>query len=77
MSATFSFDQPSLRRRPGLVAGIGVSLALHLVLLFGYRLSHPPGREAPHRNARTVSLLTMGARCQTQLPGCRQGGSER
>lgn len=50
MSATFSFDQPSLRRRPGLVAGIGVSLALHLVLLFGYRVSHPPAREQPQRS---------------------------
>lgn len=50
MSATFSFDQPSLRRRPGLVAGIAVSLALHLVLLFGYRLSHAPAHEPPQRS---------------------------
>jgi hypothetical protein len=58
MSATFSFDQPSLRRRPGLVAGIAVSLALHLVLLFGYRVSHAPAREQPER-AMTVWLQPL------------------
>ena len=58
MSATFSFDQPSLRRRPGLVAGIAVSLALHLVLLFGYRVSHAPAREQPQR-AMTVWLQPL------------------
>jgi hypothetical protein len=58
MRATFSFDQPSLRRRPGLVAGIAVSLALHLVLLFGYRVSHAPAREQPQR-AMTVWLQPL------------------
>jgi len=50
MSAIFSFDQPSLRRRPGIVAGIAVSLVLHAVLLFGYRLSNPPERQQPARS---------------------------
>jgi type IV secretory pathway VirB10-like protein len=55
MSAIFSFDQPSLRRRPGIVAGIAVSLVLHAVLLFGYRLSSPPEHQQPER-AMTVWL---------------------
>jgi hypothetical protein len=39
------------RQRPGLLPGILVSLALHAVLLFGYRLSTPapPPELAPNR----------------------------
>jgi hypothetical protein len=59
MSAIFSFDQPSLRRRPGIVAGIAVSLVLHAVLLFGYRLSHPPVHEQP---ARTMTVWLQPAK---------------
>jgi hypothetical protein len=50
MSATISFDQP---RRPGIIAGVAISLVLHAVLLFGYRLSHPP---APQQPARTMTV---------------------
>ena len=59
MSSTFSFDQPSLRRRPGIAAGIAVSLVLHAVLLFGYRLSHSP---APEQPARTMTVWLQPAK---------------
>jgi hypothetical protein len=59
MSAIFSFDQPSLRRRPGIVAGIAVSLVLHAVLLFGYRLSKPDVHEQP---ARTMTVWLQPAK---------------
>jgi type IV secretory pathway VirB10-like protein len=50
MSAKLSFDTPDRRPRPGIVAGIAVSVALHLVLLFGYRLSSPPAIVQPARS---------------------------
>jgi type IV secretory pathway VirB10-like protein len=52
MSAIISFDQPRLRR-PGIIAGVAISLVLHAVLLFGYRLSSPP---APPQPARTMTV---------------------
>lgn len=55
MSMTISFDTSATLRRPGIAAGIAVSLALHAMLIFGYRLSSPPPAEAPHR-AMTVWL---------------------
>lgn len=42
MSAIFSFDPPVRTRRAGIVAGVAVSLLLHVVVLFGYRVSSPP-----------------------------------
>ncbi|MRX09197.1 hypothetical protein GJ697_15245 [Pseudoduganella sp. FT25W] len=59
MTATFSFDQPSRVRRPGIVAGIAVSLVLHAVLLFGYRLSSPP---APAQPAKAMTVWLQPAR---------------
>lgn len=50
MSATISFDTPARLRRPGIAAGMVVSLALHAVLLFGYRLASPPHAEPPPRS---------------------------
>jgi hypothetical protein len=52
MSALISFEQPRLRR-PGILAGVAISLVLHAVLLFGYRLSNPP---APQQPARTMTV---------------------
>jgi hypothetical protein len=42
-------------RRPGIVAGIGISLALHLLLIFGYRLSLPTA-PADRQPARTMTV---------------------
>ncbi|MRW90253.1 hypothetical protein GJ699_09675 [Duganella sp. FT80W] len=55
MSALITFNPPSRTRRPGIVAGIGVSLLLHAVLLFGYRLSSPPA-QVPAQRSMTVWL---------------------
>lgn len=49
MSATISFDRPAQLRRPGIIAGVAISLVLHAVLLFGYRLSSPPAPPPPGR----------------------------
>lgn len=53
MSATISFDQTPPFRRPGIVAGIAISVVLHLALLFGYRLSAPPAQPP---TARTLTV---------------------
>nr|WP_315258533.1 hypothetical protein [uncultured Duganella sp.] len=50
MHAITSFDTPNRLRQPGIVAGVAVSLALHAVLLFGYRLSIPPTAATPARS---------------------------
>jgi hypothetical protein len=55
MSDTISFDRPVRLRRPGIIAGVAISLVLHAVLLFGYRLSSPPAQQQPAR-AMTVWL---------------------
>ncbi|MTV38523.1 hypothetical protein [Duganella radicis] len=55
MHATISFDRPARLRRPGIIAGIAISLVVHAVLLFGYRLSSPPAQQEPAR-AMTVWL---------------------
>jgi len=61
MHATYSFASPSHTRRPGIVVGIVVSLALHLLLIFGYRLSGPPP-EAPRAPAPTITVWLQPAR---------------
>jgi len=61
MHATYSFASPSHTRRPGIVVGIAVSLALHLLLIFGYRLSGPPP-EAPRAPATTMTVWLQPAR---------------
>lgn len=53
MSSTISFDRPAGLRRPGIIAGVAISLVLHAVLLFGYRLSSPPAQPQP---ARTMTV---------------------
>ncbi len=55
MSATFTQFQPAPMRRPGIGAGIAVSLLLHVALIFGYRLAAPAAPEAP-RPARTMTV---------------------
>jgi hypothetical protein len=44
------------RRRPGVIAGIAVSLALHAFLIFGYRLNPPRTPEERPAQAMTVWL---------------------
>ena len=58
MSTTFSFDPPGQVRRPGIIAGVVISVLLHAVLLFGYRLSSPPTAEQPAK-AMTVWLQPL------------------
>ena len=53
MSDTISFDRPAQLRRPGIIAGVAISLVLHAVLLFGYRLSSPP---APPPLGRSMTV---------------------
>lgn len=50
MSDTISFDRPAQLRRPGIIAGVAISLVLHAVLLFGYRLSSPSAPQSPGRS---------------------------
>jgi hypothetical protein len=54
MSAIFSFDTPDRRPRPGVAAGIAVSLALHALLLFAYRL--PADAPAPPPGAKVMTV---------------------
>ncbi|MYM22827.1 hypothetical protein GTP46_09235 [Duganella sp. FT135W] len=53
MGDAISFDGPARLRRPGFIAGVAISLVLHAVLLFGYRLSSPPAQQQP---ARTMTV---------------------
>lgn len=52
MSDVISFDQSERRLRPGIVAGIAISLALHALLLLGYRLP----TDTPHPTAKTMTV---------------------
>lgn len=45
------------QRRFGIAAGLALSLALHALLLFGYRVGTPPARVAP-RESLTVWVRT-------------------
>jgi outer membrane biosynthesis protein TonB len=46
---------PSMwRRRPGVIAGIAISLLLHALLIFGYRMSPP--EEPAERPAQTMTV---------------------
>lgn len=57
MSATLTSFQPAPMRRPGIGAGIAVSLVLHAALIFGYRLAAPTAPEQPQpAKAMTVWL---------------------
>jgi hypothetical protein len=58
MSATFTLGEPARLRRPGMVWGIAVSVVLHALLIFGYRLTAPPApAELPPRETMTVWLV--------------------
>jgi hypothetical protein len=52
MSAILSFDRPGRLRRPGIAAGVAISLALHALLIFGYRLP----TETPQQPARAMTV---------------------
>ena len=57
MSAALSTES---MRRPGIVPGMLVSLALHAALIFGYRLAAPaPPPELPPNRTMTVWLQTF------------------
>lgn len=56
MSANFSFAAPDRRPRPGVAAGIAVSLALHALLLFAYRLPADAPAPPPRTKVMTVWL---------------------
>ena len=57
MSTTLSLAPPARLRRPGVVAGVAVSLVLHALLIFGYRLTlQPAPRNEPPARSMTVWL---------------------
>jgi hypothetical protein len=68
MSATISFDTPNRLRRPGIAAGLAVSLLLHAVLIFGYRLSSPVTSVAPQQPARLMTVWLHTAPTLLPLP---------
>ena len=58
MSATLTLGEPARPRRPGMVWGIAVSMLLHALLIFGYRLtSHQAPAELPPKETMTVWLV--------------------
>lgn len=58
MSASFTLGQPAHLRRPKMGWGIAVSVLLHALLIFGYRLTpHQAPAELPPREAMTVWLV--------------------
>ncbi len=58
MSATLTLGEPARLRRPGMVWGVAVSVVLHVLLIFGYRLTAPGApAELPPRDAMTVWLV--------------------
>lgn len=58
MSATLTLGEPARLRRPGMAWGVAVSVVLHAMLIFGYRLTSPqaPAELLP-REAMTVWLV--------------------
>jgi hypothetical protein len=58
MSATLRLGDPARLRRPGMVWGIAVSVVLHALLIFGYRLTAPQApAELPPKETMTVWLV--------------------
>ena len=58
MNATLTLDEPARLRRPGMGWGVAVSVVLHALLIFGYRLRAPEAPPAPApRDAMTVWLV--------------------
>ena len=58
MSATLTLGEPARPWRPGMVWGIAVSMLLHALLIFGYRLtSHQAPAELPPKETMTVWLV--------------------
>ncbi|SEO30681.1 hypothetical protein SAMN05428959_106217 [Duganella sp. CF517] len=58
MSATFTVGGPARPRRPGMAWGVAVSVVLHALLIFGYRLTAPPApAELPPKEMMTVWLV--------------------
>jgi hypothetical protein len=58
MSATLTLGEPAQLRRPGMVWGIAVSVVLHVLLIFGYRLTAPQAPvELPPKETMTVWLV--------------------
>ena len=58
MNATLSPGEPARLRRPGMVWGIAVSVVLHALLIFGYRLTAPQApAELPPKETMTVWLV--------------------
>ncbi|MQA38247.1 hypothetical protein [Rugamonas aquatica] len=55
MSAVLSQFQPAPLRRPGIVAGIAVSLVLHAALIFGWRLAAPSAPDET-KPAKTMTV---------------------
>ena len=58
MNTTLPLGEPARLRRPGMVWGIAVSVVLHALLIFGYRLTEPRApAELPPRESMTVWLV--------------------
>lgn len=53
---SLSLEKPATMRRPGIVAGIAISLVLHGLLIFGYRLASPTARQAKEPPAHTMTV---------------------
>ena len=58
MDATLTVNAPARMRRPGTMWGVAVSVVLHALLIFGYRLTAPVAAPPlPPREAMTVWLV--------------------
>lgn len=57
MNTTLPLDEPAKLRRQGMAWGIAVSVVLHALLVFGYRLTPQAPAELPPRETMTVWLV--------------------
>lgn len=56
------------RRHWGVVAGVGLSLALHAVLIFGYRVGLPPPATAPIKKNEALTVWIRPAPMPMPMP---------
>lgn len=68
MSAVWTLEPQPRLRRPGIVAGIAVSLLLHAVLIFGYRFAAPAKQEAAEPAQRMMTVWLRQPKPQPPPP---------